>query len=520
MTTTIPGPQGSKLLGSLRDLRRDPLSTYLDARRDYGDVVRFSAGPPGLRLDFYGLFSADGAKHILATEAAAFRKDHSFYNETRAIIGNGLLTSQDEEYLRQRRLLQPLFTKQRVNQYDKAMHDETVALMKRWRDAPGGVVDVVGEMTGLTLRIVSRALFGADSGAVEETIKRNFPTLSTSVVKRGFAPVRLPRSWPTPENRRVAAARRELYRVCDSIIAGRRDADGEDLLSRLANATTPDGDRLSPTEIRDQVLVFLLAGHETTATSLAFALHLLARHPEVQERVRAEVGEVLAGEPPTAADYERLPYTAMVVKEAMRLYPAAPIVGRLAVRDTEVDGHVIPSGANVVTSAWVTHRHPRYWPDPEVFDPQRFTPEAEAARPRYAWIPFGGGPRACIGQHFSMLESVLALAVILRNYSFEAVDTEVTVSTGITLRSTGPLRCRITPRLDAVRPGGVEAPLRTQVVGGHGDLRAVPGLELDVAAAEVDGVSAPQVGTDVTDRGTDPDGELVSVPCVAAGHLR
>nr|WP_211207240.1 cytochrome P450 [Stackebrandtia nassauensis] len=444
--TTVPGPQGSVLLGSLRDLRRDPLTTYLDAQRSYGDVVRFTAGPPGLRVNFYALFSAEGAKHLLATEAATFRKDHSFYNETRAIIGNGLLTSQDDEYLRQRRLLQPLFTKKRVNEYDKAMDDETSALMKRWRDAPDGVVDVASEMTGLTLRIVSRALFGADSGAVEETIKQNFPILSTSVVKRGFSPVRVPRGWPTPENRRVAAARRELYRVCDRIIAARNDNHGEDLLSRLSQATTPEGDRLSPTEIRDQVLVFLLAGHETTATSLAFALHLLASHPEIQHQARDEIDAVLGGEPPTAADYDRLPYTTMVVKEAMRLYPAAPIVGRLATADTEVDGHLIPAGANVVCSAWVTHRHPRYWDDPEHFDPQRFTPEHEAARPRYAWIPFGGGPRACIGQHFSMLESVLTLAVMLREYSFDAIDTDPKVHTGITLRSTDPLRCRLTPR--------------------------------------------------------------------------
>ncbi|MGH8880398.1 MAG: cytochrome P450 [Stackebrandtia sp.] len=443
--TQVPGPQGSVLLGSLRELRRDPLAAYLAARRDFGDVVRFTAGPVGMRVSFYALLSAEGAQHLLATRTAAFRKDHSFYNEVRDLIGNGLLTSQDDEYLRQRRLIQPLFTKKRVNEYALAMAAETADLTKRWRDAPGGVVDVAEEMTGLTLRIVTRVLFGADGVFAEDAIKRSFPTLSESVVRRGFSPLRLPRGLPTPQNRRISAAQTALYRVCDRIIAERRgrDTEGVDLLSRLAQAGDSEDDRLSDPEIRDQVLVFLLAGHETTATSLAFALHLLARNPEIQRRAREEIGTVLKDEPPSAADYERLPYTTMVVKEAMRLYPAAPILGRLAVDDTEVDGFRIPAGSNVLTSAWVIHRHPRYWEDPERFDPSRFTAEREAARPRYAWIPFGGGPRACIGQHFSMLESVLALAVMLREYSFSAVDTEVKVRSGITLRAAGPLRCRI-----------------------------------------------------------------------------
>lgn len=191
------------------------------------------------------------------------------------------------------------------------------------------------------------------------------------------------------------------------------------------------------------MLIFLLAGHETTATSLAFSLHLLARHPEQQARAREEVSRVLDDRTPEAADLDRLPYLTQVLKEAMRLYPAAPVIGRSSVAATEVGGLVIPAGADVILAPWVTHRHPRYWPDPDRFDPDRFTPEAEAGRPRYAWFPFGGGPRACIGQHFSMLESVIALAMILRSHEFEAVDTEVPVSAGITLRADGPIRCRI-----------------------------------------------------------------------------
>lgn len=237
--------------------------------------------------------------------------------------------------------------------------------------------------------------------------------------------------------------------MCDRIIAERRRAGtaaqgaGEDLLSLLAAAKSSDDGEFDAAELRDQVLIFLLAGHETTATSLAFSLHLLARHPEQQALARAEVSRVLGDRAPEAADLERLPYLTQVLKEAMRLYPAAPVIGRRSVAATEIAGYTVPAGADVIIAPWVTHRHERYWPDPDRFDPDRFTPEAEAQRPRYAWFPFGGGPRACIGQHFSMLESVIALAMMLRAYEFEAVDTEVPVSAGITLRTTGPARCRV-----------------------------------------------------------------------------
>jgi cytochrome P450 len=285
--------------------------------------------------------------------------------------------------------------------------------------------------------------------ATVDVVDRCFPVITEYVLRRGYSPANVPRGWPTPGNRRAAAAMDELYAVCDGIIAARgkapaADAEGgEDLLTLLAAAGAADGTGFDAAELRDQVLIFLLAGHETTATSLAFALHLLGRHPEEQVRAREEISRVLGDRTPEAADLDRLPYLTQVLKEAMRLYPAAPVIGRKAVAATEIGGHVVPAGADVILAPWVTHRHPAYWPDPDRFDPGRFAPEAEAGRPRYAWFPFGGGPRACIGQHFSMLESVIALAMILRAYEFEAVDTEVPVHTGITLRATGPARCRI-----------------------------------------------------------------------------
>ncbi|MFG2644770.1 cytochrome P450 [Streptomyces sp. NPDC048370] len=453
-STAIPGPAGLPLLGSMLDLKNDSLGTFLDAQRAHGDVVRITAGPPGVRAVVYGIFSAEGAQQVLATQAANFRKDNAFYQELRESFGNGLLTSQDEDYLRQRRLVQPLFTRRRVDSYAEAIATEAATVTEEWRTAPDSTVDVLDEMARLALRAVARILFGTDVEAAVEIVERAFPVMGEYVLRRGFSPLNIPRDWPTPGNRRAAAAHEELYAVCDRIVAERREAtksgagddEAQDLLTLLAEAESAEDGSFDADELREQVLVFLLAGHETTATSLGFALHLLAGHPDQRKRAHEEVDRVLAGRTPGAADLDALPFLTQVLKEAMRLFPAGPVIGRRAVAATEIDGHTIPAGADVIVAPWVTHRHPAYWEDPERFDPDRFTPEAEAARPRYAWFPFGGGPRACIGQHFSMLESVVALAMILQAYDLEAVDTEVPVVSAVTLRAAGPARCRLRPR--------------------------------------------------------------------------
>ncbi|MFI9116637.1 cytochrome P450 [Streptomyces venezuelae] len=450
--TEAPELAGHPLLGSMSDLKNDSLGTFLRARREHGDVVRIVAGPPGIRATVYGVFSAEGAQQVLAGESANFRKDNAFYQEIRESFGNGLLTSQDEDYLRQRRLVQPLFTRRRVDGYAAAIAAEVTTLTEEWRDAGAEPVDVLDEMARLALRAVARILFGTDVDAAVEIVGSAFPELGAYVLRRGYSPLNVPRSWPTPANRRAAAVHRALYEVCDRIIAGRRSSggaspgDGQDLLTLLVEAESAEDGSFDATELREQVLVFLLAGHETTATSLGFALHLLALHPAEQKRAHEEVDRVLGGRTPGAGDLDALPYVTQVLKEAMRLFPAAAVIGRRAVAETRIGGVTVPAGADVIVAPWVTHRHPDYWEDAERFDPDRFTPEAEAARPRYAWFPFGGGPRACIGQHFSMLESVIALAMILQRYEFEAVDTEVPVAPAITLQAMGPARCRLKPR--------------------------------------------------------------------------
>jgi len=440
--TLPPALAGSPLLGVLPDVRRDILGTLERARREQGDVVRLLTGPPRLRSTTFAFFHPDGVRQAMATEADRYRKDNVFYEELRWSLGDGLLNSQDERWLRQRRFVQPLFTRRRIAGYAEAMGEEAEALSARWR-AAGDTIDLHAEMSRVTLRIVGRLLFGADVERATPVVARVFPILGEHARLRAYNPLRTPHSWPTPANRRAAKARAEIRGVCDELIAARRadGAGGDDLLSLLIAAR--DGDqRLEDSEIRDQVLIFMLAGHDTTAIALTFSLHLLGRHPEQQERVRAEVAALGDGTP-GAEDVERLAYTTMVLKEAMRLYPPAWGFGRRNSADDEVAGHLVPSGAEVIVSPWVTHRHPGFWDEPERFDPERFAPEREAARHRHAYFPFGAGPRACIGQYFSMLEATILLAVLVRDHELESLTDRVPLAPRITLHPAASVPSRV-----------------------------------------------------------------------------
>jgi cytochrome P450 len=440
--TMAPVARGSFLLGSAVDLRRDMLGACERAFHTYGDVVRFRVGPPGLRREICLVFHPDAAHRVLAGNWTNYRKDNIFYGEIRRAFGDGLLTSQDDDWQRQKRFLQPLFTPRRVAGYAATMSEQVDQLVARWRPRPAGTVDLNDEMTSLSLRVVCRILFGDDVDRALPVVQQAFGPLGEEVRRRGLAPFRPPMSWPTGGNRRLLRAQRALYGVCDEIITGRRTAGhrtGEaDLIGLLLDARD-NGGTLSAAEVRDQVLIFLLAGHETTSTALTYTLHLLGRHPDVQDRVREEADA--AGN-----DTTKLAYTEMVLKEAMRLYPSAPLMGRLTVADDEICGYHIPAGTDIITAPWVTHRHPQFWDEPERFDPDRFTPEREKTRHRYAWFPFGGGPRSCIGQHFSMLESTIALARLTREFTFTTPAGEPSYTNHITLRPTGPVPSLVKPR--------------------------------------------------------------------------
>jgi cytochrome P450 len=453
------------LLGIARELQRDQLGMYEALTAEYGDVVRLVVGPPGLRRVLYLVTHPDGVAQVLGD--GGYTKDTPFYEEIAAYLGDGLLTSDGGRWRRQRRVVAPLFSHRRVDGSVVVMADEAARVAARWSAAAERRVpiDLSAEMVGFTLRTVGRVLFGADVDEAVAIVRETFPVLNRHVRRRGLTPLRLPRRWPTPAARRAAAARRALYRVVDAIIDQRRGAPagGTDLVSLLLAARDPDtGAPLHPQQVRDQVLIFLLAGHETTSTAITFACHLIGRHHDVQRRVHREVDEVLAGRTPTADDLGRLTYTRMVIKEAMRLYPPAYALGRRAPAGAWIgglrgphgeasraglaEGHRIPPGSIIVLAPWVTHRRADLWPDPTRFDPDRFTAGTEATRPRYAYLPFAGGLRGCIGEHFAVTEALVAVATLLGRYALESDPAPVAVSTDLTLRPAGPVRCLVTHR--------------------------------------------------------------------------
>ena len=447
-----PHPRANPVLGSALDLRKSQIRTYERVMREHGDVVKLVVGPPGVRFDLYCVFHPDGVKAVLAGSREGYSKGNRFYRQIAQSFGWGLLTSEGELWRRQRRLVQPLFTRKQIAAYAELMAEEAAAVAGRWDRATrnGGSVDANAEMVGLALRVVGRAIFGDDVARAGAVLDSAFPVLNRHTFRRAMSPLAPPASWPTPDNRRAARARRALYEVVDELIAHRQraGADGEDLLSRLLLARDPDtGEAMDLQQVRDEALIFLLAGHETTSTALTFTLHLLGRHPSEQQLVLDELDTVLDGRPPTLDDAPALERTAMAIKEAMRLYPPAYALGRLSVTENEVGGYSIPAGAYVVVSQFATHRHPQFWDDAEAFDPARFTPEREGARHSHAYFPFGGGPRACIGSHFAMLEATMAVALLLQRFRISSDQEDVPLDTeGITLRPKGAVPIQLAAR--------------------------------------------------------------------------
>jgi cytochrome P450 len=435
-------------LAAVRQLRESQVAFFASTYRPGRDVVRLRIGPPGLTVEPYLTHSPEAAELLLSAKSyAQFPKENRVYQQIRLLIGDGLLTSWGEDWRRQKALIQPIFTRARVDGYVEPILEELDALKAELR-TEAQPVDLSAVMMRFTLKVVCRVLFGADLTEEQENrVMLRFATLNGAVIQRANIP--MPFGLPLPMGRRVRTNQAELFALCDDVIAQRRASagDGDDLTSRLIAARDGD-DHLSDDEVREQILIFMLAGHETTSMSLTFAFHLLGRHRDIQEKVRDEVKRVLGDQPPTAAQLiGELPYTMAVLKEAMRLYPAAPITGRRSVEDTTIGGYDIPSGSDVVLSVWSIHHRADLWPDPERFHPDRFLGNPDIGR--YEWMPFGAGPRACIGQHFSMLESVATLAGLIRDFDFAAPagsSDQVPVGSGVTLFPLEPVNSHISTR--------------------------------------------------------------------------
>ncbi len=411
-----PYLRGNLLSGSAPEMRRDPLRLLTELRRR-GDFVRFRLGP----YRIYLLSHPDYIEHVLQKNPRNYLKDG--YEHIK-IVGNGLLSSEGGFWRGQRRIVQPAFHRERLKNMAGTMTEATGKMLDRWENRIGNEPpDVDAEMSRLTLEITGRTLFSADVTGEAGEVGRALQTVLTLGFQRTGRFLPVPLKIPTRNNRRYRAAVEKLNGVVDGLAQKRRRSGEirEDLLSMLLEARDENGESMGPRQIRDEAMTILTAGYETTARALTWTWYLLNAHPEAREKLDEELDRVLGGRPPAFEDLGRLTYTEMVFKESMRLMPPVWGFSRLVAEEDEVGGYAIPKGSRVVISQYVTHRHPELWEEPERFDPERFTPENSAGRPKYAYFPFSGGPRQCIGNNFATMEAKLILAAVAQRYRLSLV---------------------------------------------------------------------------------------------------
>ncbi|HEV7427480.1 MAG TPA: cytochrome P450 [Thermoanaerobaculia bacterium] len=435
--STPPGPKSRIPFRYLRTLQRDPIPFFTRLASEYSDASQFHVGPQ--QIFFFN--HPDLIRDVLVTQHRSFHKSRVL-QRSKIIFGEGLLTSEEELHRRQRRLAQPAFHRERIARYAEVMIERASRLA--WRE--GEVLDVHQEMMRLTLSVVAKTLFDADVdqdadeiGAALTSLVDLFPTLMNPFAN-------LLRKLPLPQTLRFRRSLERLDRTVYGIIDERRKSgeDRGDLLSMLLMAVDEEGDGggMTDQQLRDEAMTLFLAGHETTANALAWTWYLLSLNPEASDAMHRELREILGDRLPTPADYARLPYTEMVVAESMRMFPPAWAVSRLAIEDAMIGEWLVPRGAVVVAAQAVTHRDPRWFPDPSRFDPLRFTPEAKASRPKLAYFPFGAGPRICIGEGFAWMEAVLIVATIAQRWNFELLSRDVQPQASITLRPKGGIKMR------------------------------------------------------------------------------
>ncbi len=415
--TSLPGPKGTRVMGVMNEFNRDSLGFIERLQREYGDIVwsRF------LYVPALFLYHPNDIEFVLATNAKNFVKAMTLRsNFFQRLVGNGLLTSEGEEWKRQRRLTSPAFHRHRISNYAETMINYTRRLTAVWKE--GETRDMHDDMMRLTLEIVVRCLFNADVSNdvddVGETLKQLVKPFAAQATLKWILNNRL----PTPQHIKFHRLAKKIDTVVYRIIAERRQGeDTGDLLSMLLKAQDEDGSQMTDQQLRDEVMTLFLAGHETTALVLAWAWYLLGSNPEAERKFHAELDEVIGNRDPGFDDLPRLKFTEQIAKETMRLYPPAYGLGREAVADCEIGGYRVPAGTQVFVFQWVTQRDPRFFDEPLAFKPDRWTAEFEAQLPKYAYFPFGGGPRACVGASFAMMEMILVLATIGQRYRLEVV---------------------------------------------------------------------------------------------------
>ncbi len=422
--TTPPGPKGLPIINNLREFAgKDRIHHLTTWKETYGDTVYFKI----LSRDAYLLTAPDDVYKVLVKEAKKVNKSPLLKRGLTRVLGNGLLLSEDDFHKRQRRLTQPAFHMQRIANYADTIVDYGEKLVQSWDDDKQ--IDMHEEMMTLTMQIIAKVLFDADVSQDAQNLGNAITVGIEAVMKKITNVMSIPEWIPTPANRRAVEAFDLLDVTINDIIASRRETmeDKGDLLSMLLLSEDDDGERMTDEQVRDEAMTLFLAGHETTANALTWTFYLLSQHPDILHQLQEEVDRVLGNRRATLEDLKQLTYTEMVIKESMRLYPPAWITTRIVVEPIEFDTFTANAGDLLVMSPYLTHKDPALWDNPEQFDPLRFTEEAEKLRHKFAYFPFGGGPRVCIGNHFAMMEAQLLLATIIQHYTADLVPHAVVV---------------------------------------------------------------------------------------------
>lgn len=443
-THDIPGPSGYPLIGNTYEYSQNPFEFQQRCAEEYGDVVSIRFG----KISSHLVFRPEYIERILVNDNNRFKKPEIVKKRIQSIVDDGLLANEGEAWKRRRELLQPWFTPRQVASYSAEITDSARELVERWE--PGSAYHLDEEMRAVTLRILVRALFGVDIRLDEYGIQTAVKDV-TGKFHLGRIPIFVPEWVPTPTNRRFKRGLETLDAVIQELIDSRLNADDDrnDLLTRFLNARERNEGGLSDKAIRDEMITLLLAGHETTALSITYTLHLLARNPEAMATLRDELDSVLGGSVPTIDDVPDLTYTENVIKESLRLYPPVFSFSRESTCDVDLGDHTIPNGSMVEVSAWVVHRDERFYDEPERFAPDRWTAEMRDALPEYAYFPFGAGPRQCIGRRFATLEATLLVATIAQRYDLEfETDGELDLTGIVVAQPTDPVTMTVRERRD------------------------------------------------------------------------
>lgn len=444
-----PGPVGIPLIGNMLEFRKDRMAFLIRAARTYGDVVHFRPGP----FHAYLLNHPDHIRDVLVGRPAKFLKNRIQGWMVKPLLGKGMIISNGEDHRRQRRAAQPAFAPKRIDGYCGMFVRHAEEAMKAW--GTGGEYDIDTEMLRLAMKNLCEALFNANTADISKRAEEALPIAIELLTKDSELWVPLPSWLPTRHNRKKKEVIRGLTDIALSFADDWRKSgvDRGDLLSMLMLARDEKGCPIAQAELRDHLVTMFAAGYETTAFTLIWAWILIAQHPSVEAALHAELDRVLGGRAPTAEDLPKLTYTSMVLKETLRLYPAAWVLAlREPVEDVAIGGYRIRKGSFLFISPYIIQRDPRYFDDPERFDPERFSPNAEKEIPRGAYLPFGIGPRVCIGQSFSQTEALLVLATLAQHYRVSVKPGQrLDPWGGLALRPPAGVRVRITPRTSGAR---------------------------------------------------------------------